>query len=279
MKEKWKQAYGSYSIPDDIYKLHDLENRLQNNKLSSAMICFRPIIFAYAYAITPPDLIPFADTGGDGIHFGFLTDFGRVKDLTQAPIVCVTPTNDPPIRYIARNLKGFLNMAASVPDVEMLESFMFLDDAQIQKECELVEKDTPRKLLKQRAKITKQLIETFQLETVSVHTCLSEARQEREGKIVISTTDGLGIVDDRENGKQFRSYEWDYANPFSEQEKERMQAFLQEAKLVEKLAFIRDANMRYITAPGYDEVVWQLMIDTLKELGLEDDAARLRIRE
>ncbi len=45
------------------------------------MIGFRPSLQDDSYSITPPDLIPFANTGGDGIHFGFLTDFGSVSTL------------------------------------------------------------------------------------------------------------------------------------------------------------------------------------------------------
>jgi hypothetical protein len=58
----------------------------------------------FRYFITPPDLITFISTGGDGIHFGFLTDFGQVEDLEEAYIVCVSPTNDPPLKIVARNL-------------------------------------------------------------------------------------------------------------------------------------------------------------------------------
>ena len=37
--------------------------------------------------------------------------------------MCVSPTNDPPIRLLARNIQEFLNLASSVPHIEMLENF------------------------------------------------------------------------------------------------------------------------------------------------------------
>lgn len=108
MDNSIRKIYGSYEIPDEIYKLYELEKELNDIDLSLDMIGFRPSIHDDSYSITPPDLIPFANTGGDGIHFGFLTDFGSVPALTEAPIVCVSPTNDPPIRYMANNIKEFL---------------------------------------------------------------------------------------------------------------------------------------------------------------------------
>ena len=86
--------YGSLAIPDEILKLIRLEEDLQKEGKTLDTIGFVPIVTEFAYSITPIDVIPFAHTGGDGVHFGFLTDFGRVKNLNDAPIVCVSPTND-----------------------------------------------------------------------------------------------------------------------------------------------------------------------------------------
>ncbi|MDF9841049.1 MULTISPECIES: hypothetical protein [unclassified Paenibacillus] len=49
----------------------------------------------FAYPCDPVDSILMASTGWDGLHFSFLTDFGAVKDLDNAPIVFVEP-----IRYL-----------------------------------------------------------------------------------------------------------------------------------------------------------------------------------
>ena len=62
------------------------------------------------YSICSIDAIPFASTGNNGIHFAFLTDFGRNKNLNQAQIICVAPTYDPPVNIIAENLYEFLSL-------------------------------------------------------------------------------------------------------------------------------------------------------------------------
>ena len=120
MDDTLKSVYSSYEVPKEIHLLHALEEKLNKEGLSLDIIGFQPVTDLFIYHITPPDLIPFAHTGGAGIHFGFLTDFSEVRDLYDAPIVCVSPTNDPPIRYMARNITEFLNLVASVPHAEML---------------------------------------------------------------------------------------------------------------------------------------------------------------
>ena len=62
-----------------IFKLIELEERLNKKEHSLDPIGFMPITQHFSYWITPPDVIPFAHTGGNGIHFGFLTDFGKWK--------------------------------------------------------------------------------------------------------------------------------------------------------------------------------------------------------
>jgi hypothetical protein len=62
------------------------------------------------YMATPPDVIPFAHAGVDGIHYGFLTDFGFEKDLSQAPIVCVSPVDWTGVWVVARHVQDFLSV-------------------------------------------------------------------------------------------------------------------------------------------------------------------------
>ena len=123
MKEAINEAYGTYEVPKEINQLIQLENDLQKEGLSLARIGLIPVNqFESLICNYPPDVIFFAETGGGGIHFGLLTDFTSVSNLKQTPIVCITPTNYPPIRLVARNIQEFLNLASSVPYVEMLES-------------------------------------------------------------------------------------------------------------------------------------------------------------
>ncbi|MEK4439009.1 hypothetical protein [Paenibacillus sp. FSL K6-2862] len=59
------------------------------------------------YFCTPVDSIPFARTGGDGIHFALLTDFGGVKDLEEAVVIRVSPMDTERVRIIANNINDF----------------------------------------------------------------------------------------------------------------------------------------------------------------------------
>lgn len=59
------------------------------------------------YFCTPVDSIPFARSGGDGIHFALLTDFGLVKDLEEALVIRVSPMDNERVRIIANNINDF----------------------------------------------------------------------------------------------------------------------------------------------------------------------------
>lgn len=63
------------------------------------------------YYSSPADSIVFANTGMDGIHYSFLTDFGIHTNLEQAPIICVSPMDfDNCVRIVARNLYEFFEL-------------------------------------------------------------------------------------------------------------------------------------------------------------------------
>jgi len=47
-----------------------------------------------------------------------------------------------------------------------------------------------------------------------------------------------------------------------------MRSFLVNANEVEKFAFIRDANYWYIASSGYDQAVWELIMELLESLKL-----------
>ena len=76
-----KALYRHYVIPNEIEQLYELEEQLNKDNLSLSVIGLCPCTEFAPYAITPPDCIPFVETGGAGIHFAFLTEFGHVTDL------------------------------------------------------------------------------------------------------------------------------------------------------------------------------------------------------
>lgn len=267
--------YGALKIPEDVVKLVRLEQELRKKKMTLDLIGLIPIETQYAYAITPIDVIPFANTGGDGIHFGFLTDFGRVSNLAEAPIICVTPTDDPPIRLRARSLDEFLQMATSVPHVELLERFWpGTDEEKITNEMEEFRTDEFDRV---REPIRSRLRETFQKEAVDVASCIRQALDERQQAIALPTLDGLGVVAYQDEVAEKR-YTFNPNRSQDEQELASMRAFLEGANVTEKLAFVRDASYWYILAPDYDDKILQLIREILHTLQLEDERKRLEFR-
>lgn len=268
--------YGAFTIPDEVLKLIQLEEDLQKEGETLDTIGFRPIVTQFAYSITPIDVIPFADTGGDGVHFGFLTDFGKVGNLNDAPIVCVSPTNDPPIRLIASTLQEFLRMAISVPHVGLLEECWQWNDREMVDG--ILEEWRSDDYQKKRDKIFKRVREIYNTEEIDVVTYIQLANEERNSKIILPTYDGLGILSiDNENGENRYQFNTDHSQ--DEEELARMRAFLSVATTAEKLGFIRDATFWYILAHDYHNEVLNLIREILQSLQLKDELKRLEVRD
>lgn len=169
-----------------------LEEKLVREGETLDTIGFIPIVQEFAYPITPIDVIPFANTGGNGIHFGFLTDFGQITDLNEAPIVCVSSTNDPPIRLVAPTICEFINMACSVPHVELIETCWPWNDMEMTEG--ILEEYRSDDYQKKRDKLLIRLRETFRSNELDVAECVHRALHERNSNIILPTYDGLGVV-------------------------------------------------------------------------------------
>ena len=280
MDNSLRKIYGLYEIPDEIYRLYELEKELNNIDLSLDIIGFQPCHHTYSYSITPPDLIPFANTGGDGIHFGFLTDFGKAPTLTEASIVCVSPTNDPPIRYMAHNINEFLNLVLSVPHAEMLESFWSTpDEAHIQEEIREFSMDTPADWKEKRSKVFEALKNKYLMQQVNIGHYLQKVKKERSNSISISTLDGLGVLGSEQNNNAYTKYQLDFNNLLDNNELERIKDYLKESCSIDKLAFIRDAFYSVVLTPEYEEKFFYLIIELMKSMNLHDEVQRLLLRE
>ena len=279
INEEWQEAYGQYDIPNEIHLLHQLENELRNEGLSLSQIAFQPIDQFGSYSITPPDLIPFASTGGDGIHFGFLTDFHSVSNLSEAPIVCVSPTNDPPIRYMARNIREFLDLVYSVPYAEMLETMWNYDDEkQVIELVKEFEEYTSTTWDENRKYLLTLFQQTFGTKKLEVLNYFHEVKKERAETIHMTTMDGLGVLSKDPSIQSKQHFTFSPNHNCDEAEVMKMQSFIEQSNKVEKLAFVRDANYWYVVTSGYDESVWELITELLKSLKLKDEMERVSER-
>jgi len=269
--EMWKQIYGKYRVPEGIRQLFQLETELQEEGYSLATVWLRLEKTNFRYFITPPDLITFTSTGGDGIHFGFLTDFGQVEDLEEAYIVCVRPTNDPPLKIVARNLHEFLRLVYTVKDVESLDHIEQLEN----------EEEFFRELYKEIWEgdfghkadiIMEKLRDKFQLQPIDKpFSYVNNVRRERAQLLALTTLDGIGVL---KKGKDMATKRYDFKIP---KDIENMREFLQKSSWEEKLGFFRDAYYSYLLVEGYDIDVKNLVLEEMNRMGLKDEVCRMTL--
>ncbi|MGP7819597.1 hypothetical protein [Niallia sp. 01092] len=130
---------------------------------------------------------------------------------------------------------------------------------------------------RKRKTVFQRFQETFLTQSREISFYLREIKEEREEKMKIFTLDEIGVIA-KEECISFRSFIFNFENSVEEKEFERMQDFLEHSNRIEKLAFIRDANYRYVVAPGYDEVILELLIELLRKMDLYDEANRMIAR-
>ena len=120
--------YGRYDVPENLRRLVELNEWLYKEQLlpygDLLGLYFSLDAKSMRYHNTPLDVIPFARTGADGVHFGFLTDFGQVTTLEEAYIVRVAPMDfDAPVKMVARNFEQFVALLLQYrAAIEMLDT-------------------------------------------------------------------------------------------------------------------------------------------------------------
>jgi hypothetical protein len=189
--------YGTYHKPEQLIKLEKLvkEKALNLEALGFYLCPWMP------YSPQPVDMIPFATTGVDGTYFAFLTDFGAVKKLEEAPIVVYsaaglnleTHTYSPVL--FARSFSDFISICTQVPHLDLIydgdprktkwDMDTILDD--FNDEDEMEEHQEVSKILKSYLNLNK-------IENLNMY--YSEFYSERNSKSYIKTKDGLNIFFD-----------------------------------------------------------------------------------
>lgn len=151
------------------------------------------------YFCTPVDSFPFARTGGDGIHYALLTDFGLVTDLDEAPVIRVSPMDTDRVRLVARNLRDFFSLhlfdeLAVLNDYPSEEAYL----ASVRKEeardlnSEWFDHD---RWTREKQKVLNEVQDRFNLAPIpNPIQYLQEIRFERSLQIITTTEDSLGIV-------------------------------------------------------------------------------------
>lgn len=273
--------FGEYKKPELLQQLEEY----QNTKGQTWEWLGFYIEYDHHYSVTPLDVIPFAGTGGDGIHFGFLTDFDTITDLENAPIVCVSPSNDPPIKLVAKNLTDFLRLVVAVGEAEFLDEDYQTDEevkTRLQKWDKVSETDwqgkpLPKDEIEQmkqktaeiqqgRAQLAKTLKDQFQIDPMlNVSQYIKDLRASRQQEITIETSEDIGI---KYQTDKLTIDGFDYSIKDSNQVKD----YLDKASEAERLKFYRDATYHYILSKDYDNDIKKTIITSLKKDGYKREA-------
>jgi len=215
-------------------------------------------------------VIKFASPGVDGVHFGFLTDFGQVKDLEDAYIVRVDPMDsDEPVHIVARNIQDFLRLLCFAPDA-LFNVDVTTSEEYIKKNYELA---TFPDLDDIHVMVSKRLRQRFFLEPIgSLYGYMQKVKLERESEIVLPTEDGIGVINKNlsKEGIQKRDLfdlDSDSFDP------EDVKHFFETSSYEARLVFLRDAQSQGLLY-DYEEMKHALQ-EQLRIMQLEDEAVRI----
>ncbi|WP_433943056.1 hypothetical protein [Paenibacillus sp. SN-8-1] len=231
----------------------------------------------HGYFCTPVDAVQFANTGADGVHYAFLTDFGRFNNLDECRIIRVAPMNPTSIQLVARNIKDFFCLQLLGCQDLLFNDFQS-EDAYLEYLLEQ-DKDISNvyfdyKSWKAEKAAVAELAQSFlNLRPIeNAYTYIQQLRAERRQQIVLETQDGLGVIqvsDIRCNS--FRKHPWS-GQDILFHDYEELRHFLKTEQIETIMAFVRDYQNQAI--PDIQSL--NLICDKLEELGYFWEALRLQ---
>ncbi|MDM5296372.1 hypothetical protein QUF81_25145 [Peribacillus simplex] len=270
---------GKYlKMPPTIEKLNKLEKEIEKDGYSLGdLSLFLESDFS-PYENTPYDVITFASTGCDGIHFGFLTDFGTVSDLEDAFVVCISPMDfDSHIKIVARNIREFINLVCTMNDALTISNFNILEDEEqyIRLLQELKQVKPEDEEFEETANyVVEKIIATFGSEPIEdVYQYVErKVRTERAQQTILPTLDGLGIIPVENITCNHILYKLEKDMTINLEE---VKAFFNSATTESKLTFIRDVQFTYLIIN--EIALKELVIREMIKLGLQDEVDRLYV--
>ncbi|HZG18016.1 MAG TPA: hypothetical protein VE710_23845 [Candidatus Bathyarchaeia archaeon] len=262
--------YGRYhTLPQTIERLLEFEKELSERgyslDLDLGLIMEEEDI---RYMATPPDVIPFARPGADGIHYGFLTDFGSVKDLEEAYIVCVSPMDfGEEVWVVAKNIRDFLRIVYTensilynhFPDVDSYVRYMEKREEEESDEQTI----EAREMFKERFSINP--IEDMVQYIIDLH-------DQRKRAIAVPTINSLGVTQ-MSSEKEHERFLL-HSEQLDEEDFDQVRSFFKRASVESKLAFIRDVQTKNVLE---DRELRELVKNELRSFGMEDEANRLEL--
>ncbi|GGF84583.1 hypothetical protein [Paenibacillus aceti] len=242
---KLNKRLNKYSVPEELLFIAELDKeysaKYKYDRLLGANINFED----YRYFDTPLDVIPFGSTGGDGIHFGFLTDYSKCESLDNAYIVCVSPMDfDKPISLLSRNIREFLGLWIAVGDPSFMDYFKYCSsEDQFNDSLKDHEKDLHERSLKLEPYFN-IVRNKYRIEPITnVYQYLLTVQQNRYDEVVLTTQDGIGVVSYSTNSCNHTSYKITRDGRYNLNE---ISEFLSSCSIESKLALIRDLQLNYV---------------------------------
>ncbi len=258
--KKEKSDFGDYEKPQILEKLESYQKKgLANWENLEFWIDYN-----YYYSITPIDVIPFASAGNNGIHFGFLTDFGFIKNLENAPIVCIAPSYDPPINIVAKDIRQFLSFVAYCEQASLLADVYENEDAFEFRKNQYLELQIEEKYVAKREKTVELLNKEFGIEKDNkIVSKINNFKKERDKFISTKTSDGIGLI--LENSENTSDFEYS-------RDSKKAKEFLDKSNLNSRLKFYRESTFQYILSDDYDKEIKKLIVEYLKKDGFKRES-------
>ncbi|WP_434752248.1 hypothetical protein [Paenibacillus amylolyticus] len=232
------------------------------------------------YLSSPADAIVFANTGMDGIHYSFLTDFGHAPDLSLAPVIRVDPMAfGHYARIVASNIREFFALGFSGHEGLLLNEFeskqTYLDYLKEEEGNSNSSEYFDRKRWdQQKHKVRDLAMQRFDLQPIpDGYSYIQEARQIRRGEVIVDTLDGLGValgeglVSDQKRAEPHPWHEKEI--PYNQEQ--QLKSYISNADPIGLFSLIRDSQ-----AQGFDDPdVYRAMKDRLISFGLSMEAQKL----
>ena len=292
---------GKYKqMPPTFQKLLKLQGDLEAEGYSLETLGLMLDTEDLSYYVTPCDVITFASTGQDGIHFGLLTDFGTVSDLEEAYVVYVSPSDFGEAVFLAaRNLKEFTDILFTMKDTMEISNLFLLNEMNEkdhdeenenddEDETEDIEYDEDEEyendededdyeyeedeeLLQEREYVLGKLKEALNCSIIKdIPAYYRRLFDERKERAILHTHDGIGVIPMSSHPNSMEKYEL-YEDMVIDIDDIR--TYFQIMPIENKLAFVRDAQNLGIILD--EKEVREFIVAELQKLGFKIEAKRL----
>jgi hypothetical protein len=268
--------FGKYDVPATLEKLIQFESMLDDPEQFYLCFQFYLSMEGDRYFNTPSDVVVFGRIGVDGIHYGFLTDYGSAADLETAQIVCVSPMDfEAPIRIIARNIKEFLGV--NLTDSSQFYNQFGSEEKYLASKARWAEEaESSSYMLSEKDSLVREEAEKFLREKVRVpyivnpYQYVEKVYIERQKLISIQTQDGLGVTAPLLQSDEHIPF---LIHSHQVPDKIKVEEYLSASPAASQLALFRNIQLNLYLVE-YPEI-YVVVIEAMKKIGLTDEVKRM----